>query len=102
MIKYFYLEDYPYKEGWFIKLDSSKIDNFKYKGGSLAIIQSRVMNMSFPQYCRMCRDCFGAELRGKQGYPSILFLKKDIAMVLCELLNKQFNIIMKERQSAFK
>ena len=45
----------------------------KYTRGSYAILAARVMNLTYANYCRMCRDLYGAEIIGKNSYyPKVL------------------------------
>lgn len=76
-------------------------DNFylKHTKGSYNIICARVMGLSYPQYLRMCRDCFGAELVGKGSlYPVAYFKKTNELLALVEHLNARANLILWERE----
>ena len=76
-------------------------DNFylKYTEGSYNVICARVMGLSYAQYLRMCRDCFGAELVGKGSlYPVAYFKKTTELLALVEHLNARANLILWERE----
>lgn len=75
-------------------------DNFclKHTEGSYNVICARVMGLSYAQYLRMCRDCFGAELVGKGSlYPIAYFKKTNELLALVEHLNARANLILWER-----
>ena len=76
----FKYETSPYKPGYYvITVDHEKFHITGTKG-SCHIIEARVMNLSYAQYLRMCRDLFGAEIIGKNSmYPVAYF--KNIKMV---------------------
>lgn len=58
-----------------------------YFGGSFNILPARILNLSYPDYLRLCRGQFGADLCGKQGYSYPLFTKEN-GDRLIKILNK--------------
>lgn len=76
-------------------------ENFhlKYTEGSYNIICARLMGLTYPQYLRMCRDCFGAEIIGKgSNYPVAYFKRSKELDALIELLNVRANLVLWERE----
>jgi hypothetical protein len=76
-------------------------DNFHLTGteGSYNVICARVMGLSYAQYLRMCRDCFGAEIIGKGHlYPLAYFKMSNQLLALIEDLNARANLILWERE----
>ena len=66
--------------------------------GSFNVICARVMGLSYPQYLRMCRDCFGAEIIGKgSNYPVAYFKRSKELDALVDNLNARANLILWER-----
>ena len=67
-------------------------------GGSFSILGARVMNLSYAQYLRMCRDIFHGEIQGKNTmYPQVYFKTTEArlaARILLKTLNTQMNNIM--------
>ena len=76
-------------------------DNFYLKTteGSFNVICARLFNLSYAQYLRMCRDCFGAEIVGKGNkYPIAYFKRGEELKALIELLNARANFVLWERE----
>ena len=96
--KIFKYEESPYHPGMYmITVDHSK---FYIKGakGSCHIIQARVMNLSYAQYLRMCRDVYGAEIIGKNCmYPVAYFPTLNGVMGMIKELNLRANHILHMR-----
>lgn len=70
-----------------------------YTEGSFNVICARVMGLSYAQYLRMCRDCFGAELMGKgMYYPTAYFNKTAELLALVDFLNARANLILWQRE----
>ena len=75
-------------------------DNFHLTGteGSYNVICARVMGLTYAQYLRMCRDCFGAEIIGKGHlYPVAYFKLSNQLLELINNLNARANLILWER-----
>lgn len=61
-----------------------------YTSGSFAVLPARLMNLSYPNYLRMCRDELGAEIVGKNSlYPIAYFAKGKNLFQLIRLLNSR-------------
>lgn len=76
-------------------------DNFYLERttGSFGIIAARLMGLSYAQYLRMCRDCFGAEIVGKGSiYPVAYFPFSKELLLLIDNLNARANKILWERE----
>lgn len=76
-------------------------ENFHLTGteGSYNVICARVMGLSYAQYLRMCRDCFGAEIIGKGHlYPVAYFKMSNQLLDLVDNLNARANLILWERE----
>ena len=68
--------------------------------GSFNVIGARLLNLSYAQYLRMCRDMLGATIFGKDSlYPIPLFKDIKMAHALSSLLNARANIILFERNN---
>ena len=67
--------------------------------GSFNLIQARLCGLTYPQYLRMCRDCFGAEIIGKDSnYPVAYFKRGEGLEGLIALLNMRANLVLWERE----
>ena len=76
-------------------------DNFYLQStsGSFNVICARLMGLTYPQYLRMCRDCFGAEIIGKNSmYPVAYFKRSKELDILIDNLNARANMILWERE----
>lgn len=77
------------------------LDNFHLDStsGSFNIICARLFNLDYPQYLRMCRDCFGAEIIGKNSmYPVAYFKRSKELDALIDILNARANLVLWERE----
>lgn len=97
-VKVFYRDEsasYPGK--WMIR---ANLDAFhlEHTEGSYNVIQARLMNLSYANYLRMCRDCFGAEIIGKNSvYPVAYFKRSKELDALIDNLNARANMVLWER-----
>ena len=76
-------------------------DNFHLNStsGSFNVICARLFNLDYPQYLRMCRDCFGAEIIGKNSmYPVAYFKRSNELDALIDNLNARANLVLWERE----
>lgn len=64
------------------------------RGGSFNILPARLLNLTYPDYLRLCRGQFSAELCGREGYSYPRFSKEN-GDRLVKILNKVANSIPK-------
>lgn len=87
---------YPGKYTIRIDLDRFHLD---YTEGSYNIICARLMGLDYPDYLRMCRDCFGAEIIGKGSmYPVAYFKLSEQLKDLIDGLNARATLVLWERE----
>ena len=92
--QYFIIEESPYNPGKYKLSLNHDVFGKMYTKGSFGLLPARILNLSYIQYCRMCRDIFGAELKGKnKKYISILFPNQHRPRRLLKILNAQMNLI---------
>lgn len=98
--KIFTKEESPYHPGKYtIRPDFDKFF-LNYTEGSFNIICARLMGLSYADYLRMCRDCFGAEIMGKNSkYPIAYFKRSKELDALIDNLNARANMVMWERSN---
>lgn len=66
-----------------------KVNKSFYTTGSYNLLCARTLNISYPDYLRLCRDEYGARLVGKNKmYPIAIFPTKDNSQKLADLLNE--------------
>lgn len=96
-ITYFYFDECPNDPGKYcIRMDFSKLENeVPRTDGSFNVLGARLMNMSWPDYLRFCRDVLGAEIIG-QGhlYPIIKVSRNLNTYEFVRMLNLQMNFAM--------
>ena len=76
-------------------------DNFHldYTEGSFNVICARLMGLSYADYLRMCRECFGAEIIGKGSmFPIAIFKFSKDLNDLIDNLNARANMVLWERE----
>lgn len=98
-VKVFYRDEsasYPGKYMIRVNLDKFYLN---YTEGSYNVICARLMGLSYADYLRMCRDCFGAEIIGKGSkYPVAYFRRTKELEALIEDLNARANLVLWERE----
>ena len=76
-------------------------ENFRLDStaGSFNVICARLVGLTYAQYLRMCRDCFGAEIIGKgSAYPVAYFKRSAELDALIDFLNVQASVVLWERE----
>jgi hypothetical protein len=101
MIKkeYFKLEESASRPGKYVII--ANFDNLPAMTttGSYNLLPARLMNLTYAQYLRMCRDIIGAEIGGKRSvYPVAYFSKTVNTVAFVRLLNTRMNLVMWERE----
>lgn len=97
--EYFYLDESPSQPGrYLIRIDFDKLPPMTTVG-SYQVLFARIMNLSFAQYLRLCRDEFEGEIVGKDSlYPTVYFKRTPKTVSFIRLLNGRMNLIMWERE----
>lgn len=98
-IKVFYRDESASHPGkYMIRADLEKF-YLNYTEGNYNVIQARLMGLTYAQYLRMCRDCFGAEIIGKGSiYPVAYFKRSTELDALIDFLNVQASLVLWERE----
>lgn len=98
-IKIFYPEEAASQPGKYLIRANQEAFHLYSTEGSFNLICARLMGLTYAQYLRMCRDCFGAEIIGKGTlYPVALFKLSKKLNDLVETLNARANFILWERE----
>ena len=91
-------ESVSYPGKYIIRVDLDKF-HLDFTEGSFSVICARLIGLSYAQYLRMCRDCFGAEIIGKGSmYPVAYFKFSEKLVDLVESLNARANLVLWERE----
>lgn len=91
-------ESVSYPGKYIIRVDLDKF-HLDYTEGSYNLICARLLGLTYAQYLRMCRDCFGAEIIGKGSmYPVAYFKRSTELDALIEFLNVQASLVLWERE----
>ena len=87
---YFKLEESPIQKNKYLILPIHNNLPISGTNGSYALLPARLLNLSYAQYLRFCRDVYGASIIGKKHfYPIAYFDLNDNSKELVELLNKR-------------
>ena len=99
-VEYFVLEESPYRPGKYtIRLDFDKFPSQLNTSGSFNLLPARLLNLSYAQYLRFCRDIVGGEIVGKNTvYPVAYFNKTMTTNAFVRLLNSRMNLVVWERE----
>lgn len=91
-------ESVSYPGKYIIRVDLDKF-HLDHTEGSYNVICARLMGLTYAQYLKMCRDCFGAEIIGKGSmYPVAYFKFSEKLIDLVEGLNARANLVLWERE----
>lgn len=94
-IKCFEIEESPYNPGKWMICPVHENFHLTSTSGSYNLICARLMNLSYAQYLRFCRDICGAEIIGKNTkYPVAYFSRGERLQALCRLLNSRANLVL--------
>ena len=96
--KLFYVDKSPVNEKYSIYNKLNTVGIFLTYGGSYNIFSAHILGMEYPTFLRMCRDAFGAELIGKEGWTAIYYDKRENAEAVANILNKTINLILVEKE----
>ena len=97
MRKVFYLDESPHNPGKYLIRVNVDLIPFTTTVGSLNLLAARLLNLSYAQYLRFCRDIVGAEIHGKNCYyPVAYFQRNDLSEQLVKLLNARTEFILWE------
>lgn len=98
-IKCFEIEESASHPGKFLIKPIHNNFHLGYTTGSYNIVCARLVGLSYADYLRMCRDCFGAEIIGKNSiYPVAYFQRSKELSALVDLLNARANMVLWERE----
>ena len=104
MKKYFYLDESPfYKNKYMICLNHDLFLFPTGTTGSFNVFIARVLNLSYADFLRYCRDRLGAELIGKNKRYVVPYFDKNnqSTSALNKLLNTRMEYIMNEHEHPF-
>ena len=98
-VKVFYRDESASHPGkYLIRANLDEFHLYSTKG-SFHVIGARLMGLTYAQYLRMCRDCFGAEIVGKGSiFPVPYFKLSQGLMDLIDQLNARANLVLWERE----
>lgn len=97
--EYFYLEEVPTEKNYYRIRPNLSLMPITGSGGSYIILMSRVLGISFPNYIRLCRDVFDANIKGKNVmYPLMSFRKTRELQQLVKLINSRVELVLMERK----
>ena len=97
MRKIFYLDESPHNPGKYLIRVNIDLIPFTTTIGSLNLLGARLMNLTYAQYLRFCRDIVGAEIQGKNCYyPVAYFKRNDLSEQLVKLLNARAQFVLWE------
>ena len=98
-LRAFYLDESPTHPGYYsIRTDINKIP-FTCLKGSLNVLPARLMNLTYANYLRFCRDILHAEVYGKGSmYPVAYFKRNEISEQFINLLNKRAEFCIFEKE----
>ena len=98
-VECFRAEEAPHNPGKYFICPVHENFHLEHTKGSFNVIAARVMNLSYAQYLRFCRDLCKAEIVGKGSmYPIPYFKRGEMLNMLVRTLNTRANLILWERE----
>lgn len=99
-MKYYFFEESSNNPHKYLLRPNFDVMPLQSTTGSFQILAARLMNLSWPDYLRMCRDLLGAEIIGKgKMYPIIYFTLDKNTQAFLKLLNKRVDLALKYREN---
>lgn len=99
-IKCFEYEASPYQLNKYIIRPIHENFYLGFTKGSFNVICARLFGLSYPEYLRMCRDKYKAEIVGKGAlYPIAYFSLSPELIALVDQLNARANLVLWEREN---
>ena len=96
-VKAFYMDESAHNPGWYmVRVDVTKIP-FETTIGSLNLLPARLLNLTYAQYLRFCRDILGTKIVGKNClYPVAYFKRNEVLDQFVKLLNARTQFVLWE------
>lgn len=92
-------QESPYMPGKWVIVPKHDKFYLETNAGSFNVICARLFGISYADYLRMCRDCFGAIICGKGHlYPISYFNRSKELDILVESLNARANVVLWNRK----
>ena len=93
--KVFYFEESPTMPNYYIIKIHHDRSKLRSTTGSYNLIMARLLNISYANFLRMCRDSFKATIIGKNTYyPMAYFDSRIAAGAVCDLLNAKASFVL--------
>lgn len=97
MRKVFYLDESAHNPKKYMIRVNVDLIPFTTTIGSLNLLPARLLNLTYAQYLRFCRDIIGADIKGKNClYPVAYFDRNLISEQLVKLLNARTEFVLWE------
>lgn len=98
-LEYFSLEEAVSRPGKYLLRFNAELFTEISTTGSFSVLPARLLNISYAQYLRFCRDVLSGELSGKGHlYPTPYFPKNTTTEGFVKLLNSRLNLVVWERE----
>ena len=97
--KIFFLDESPYQPGKYtIRMNFDLLPSMT-TSGSFNLLPARLLNLSYADYLRFCRDVYKAEIIGKNSMYPVAYFKNDAATgELIRTLNERISQIEKRKE----
>ena len=93
-MNYVYLDKSPVDNRYLLNFNIEKLP-IPDLLGSMNVLGARILNISFADYCRLCRDELDADIIGKYSlYPIIGFKKNNATLNFLKLLDKRIEFLL--------
>ena len=96
-MKHLYIDENPFYEGTYLLFLKTNEYGWGKLPGHMGILGARLLQISYPDYLRYCRDYYGAKILGKKDrVPHLVFTDKKLLEKLAKELDSRLDIILKQ------
>lgn len=97
---YFLMEESPYQPGKYMITPNFPLLPLKGTRGSYNILAARIMNLTYADFLRLCRDVYGADIMGKgHKYCVAYFPSTKKVQPLLDELNVRTKFLLNKRNN---
>jgi len=96
-MKHLYIDENPFYSGTYLLFFKTNEFGWGQIPGRSNILGARLLQISYPDYLRYCRDYYGAKIMGKKDkIPYLVFTDKKLVEKLAAELDKRLEIILNQ------
>ncbi len=96
-MKHLYIDENPFCKGTYLLFFKTNEFGWGKLPGHMGVLGARLLQISYPDYLRYCRDYYGAKIMGKKDLvPYLIFTDKKLVEKLGRILDSRLDIILNQ------